>query len=79
MWLKRENVYLMREMSECPAALVTMLISVRGLGSAATTEMKLFNSPTNCTLKEHKINKNNSDGRLNTPESIVIDFGSFTG
>lgn len=31
-WEKKNN-YLMREMSECPAARVTMLISVRGLGS----------------------------------------------
>lgn len=30
---KEKNNYLMREISECPAARVTMLISVRGLGS----------------------------------------------
>lgn len=30
---EKKNNYLMREISECPAARVTMLISVRGLGS----------------------------------------------
>lgn len=31
--IQRKNNYFMREISECPAVLVTMLISVRGLGS----------------------------------------------
>lgn len=30
---EKKNNYLMREISECPAARVIMLISVRGLGS----------------------------------------------
>lgn len=33
------NSYLIREMSECPAALVTMLISVSGLGSTRKTKI----------------------------------------
>lgn len=32
----------MREMSECPAALVTMLISVRGFGSVTNKLVKLY-------------------------------------
>lgn len=31
--IQRKNYYFIREISECPAVLVTMLISVRGLGS----------------------------------------------
>lgn len=52
----------MREMSECPAALVTMLISVRGLGSATTTKIQLFNRPKNSI---HKKNKNKKNIKIN--------------
>lgn len=36
---KKHYCYLILKISECPAALVTMLISVRGLGSGTWTKM----------------------------------------
>lgn len=35
--LQKTGFYLIREMLECPAVLVTMLMSVRGLGSVEKT------------------------------------------
>lgn len=62
----------MREILECPAVLVTMLISVRGLGSAKNIDNILVSNTVN---KQHTLLKHD----INRPASIVIDFGSFTG
>lgn len=62
----------MREILECPAVLVTMLISVRGLGSAKNIDNILVSNTVN---KQHMLLKHD----IKRPESIAIDFGSFTG
>lgn len=65
---KKSVFYLIREMLECPAVLVTMLMSVRGLGSVERN--------SNVSQKHGKPPAHPGRQR---PESMVIDLGSFTG
>lgn len=65
--------YLIREMLECPAVLVTMLMSVRGLGSVER------NSNHHKKRATYTANTQHIKDVKNGPESMVIDLGSFTG
>ena len=73
------NSYLIREISECPAALVTMLISVSGLGSAGKKENNHITEQQTAFQQYITVNERQRRLYINRPESIVIDFGSFTG
>lgn len=60
-------------MSECPAVLVTMLMSVRGLGSVHWKEHKVMMLQTG----RSKVDEDECD--VSRPESMVMDLGSLTG
>lgn len=61
-------------MLECPADLVTMLMSVRGLGS-----VERHSNHQKRQRVRHTANAQHKDDVRNRPESMVIDLGSFTG
>lgn len=61
-------------MSECPAVLVTMLISVRGLGSVHWKEHKTIRTQTSGSGVDEEDERD-----VSRPESMVMDLGSLTG
>lgn len=61
-------------MSECPAVLVTMLMSVRGLGSVRWKEQKAMTpQPSRSKVDDE------DECDVSRPESMVMDLGSLTG
>lgn len=61
-------------MSECPAVLVTMLMSVRGLGSVHWKEHRAMTPQTSRSKVEE-----DDEHDVSRPESMVMDLGSLTG